>query len=293
VSWRPDAIVTTGGYVAIPTLTAAASLRIPSVLWEGNVVPGRSTRATARLASVVAVAFERTCAAIRGRCYVTGTPTRPLGGVDRTAARARSELGADDRVILLFGGSQRVRRFDRAVESALPELVKRAVLIHVTGMDGYAEALRRRESLPEAQRGRYRPYPFLRTEMADALAGADLIVGRAGSSTLAEATALGLPLVVVPYPHAAGHQRLNAETAAEAGAAVLVDDAAFDGAALLDAVGLLEDRARLQRMQKASRRLGRPGAADAVAELVLALAERRDLPSQAAVTRIAAGPATS
>jgi UDP-N-acetylglucosamine--N-acetylmuramyl-(pentapeptide) pyrophosphoryl-undecaprenol N-acetylglucosamine transferase len=289
--WRPAAIATTGGYVAIPTLVAAAILRIPTLLWEGNVVPGRSTRATARLARAIAVAFEPTCRTLGGRCYVTGAPTRPLAGLDPAAARERLGLPAEASVVLVFGGSQAVRRFDRAVESALGRIVERVVLLHVTGNDGYAEALRRRDALPEGVQERYRPYRFLRDEMADALAAADLVVGRAGSSTLAEVTAVGAPLVVVPYPHAAGHQRLNAELVARSGAALLIEDAAFDGDALVGAVALLDDARRVERMRAASRRLGRPGAADAVAEIVLALADRRELPSQAAVTRIAAGPA--
>ena len=113
-------------------------------------------------------------------------------------------------MLLIFGGSQAVRRFNAAVAEALPRLVERVTVIHVTGDDGYAAALAGREALPAGLRDRYRPYPFLRDEMLAALAAADLVVGRAGSSTLAEATALGLPMVVVPYPHAAGHQRANA-----------------------------------------------------------------------------------
>ena len=125
--------------------------------------------------------------------------------------------------------------------------------------------------------------------MAEALVAADLIVGRAGSSTLAEATVLGKPLVVVPYPHAAGHQRANARRLVEAGAALLVDDEAFDAAALLDAASILDDPARHAAMSAAARELGRPGAADAVAELVLAAAERRPLPDPAAIDRRSRG----
>ena len=107
-------------------------------------------------------------------------------------------------------------------------------------------------------RDRYRPYPFLRDEMLAALVAADLVVGRAGSSTLAEATALGLPMVVVPYPHAAGHQRANAASLVEAGAARLVEDEAFDADALLDAAALLDDPVAHARMSEAARALGRP-----------------------------------
>ncbi len=286
VARRPDAIFTTGGYVAIPVLLAAAGLRIPTVLWEGNVVPGRSVRATARLADVVAVSFAATCAAL-GRatraCYVTGTPIRDTRLVDRVAARERLDLGPGDRMVLVFGGSQAVRRFNAAVAGALPAVVERATLVHVTGEAGYGPALAAREALPADVRSRYRPHPFLRDEMLGALAAADLIVGRAGSSTIAEVTALGLPMIVVPYPHAGGHQRANALVLAEAGAARLVEDEAFDAAALVAALSILDDPGEHARMSAAARSLGRPGAADTVAELVLALAERRALPDPSAV----------
>jgi UDP-N-acetylglucosamine--N-acetylmuramyl-(pentapeptide) pyrophosphoryl-undecaprenol N-acetylglucosamine transferase len=293
--WRPRAVFTTGGYVAIPVLLAARLLRIPSLLWEGNLVPGRSVRATAGLASAIAVSFEATGRALPGPCYVTGTPTRPLAGLDGAAARAaaRGRLGieASERVVLIFGGSQAVRRFDDAVDAALPSLVRGATVIQVTGEAGYRAALRRREALPEDRRQRYRPYAFLREEMADALAAADLVVGRAGSSTLAEVTALGLPMVVVPYPHAGGHQRANAATLGEAGAAIVIEDAAFDGDALLAAASVLDDPVRLAAMGSASRSLGRRGAADANAELLLALAERRPLPGDEVIAAIARGAA--
>ncbi len=295
-SERPAAIFTTGGYVAIPVLMAAAPLGIPVVLWDGNVIPGRAVRATARLADVIAVSFKATCealgAAAPGRpCYVTGTPIRDTREVDRVAARERLRLPDGPRVLLIFGGSQAVRRFNAAVAEALPALVERAVVIHVTGDEGYAAALAGREALPEALRDRYRPHPFLRDEMPAALAAADLVVGRAGSSTLAEVTALGLPMIVVPYPHAAGHQRANARELVEAGAARLVEDEAFDAAALLDAATLLDDPAAHLAMSAAARELGRPGAADAVADLVLAAARREPLPDPAVIDRRSRGVA--
>jgi undecaprenyldiphospho-muramoylpentapeptide beta-N-acetylglucosaminyltransferase len=291
---RPAAIFTTGGYVAVPVLLAAAPLGIPVVLWDGNVIPGRAVRATARLADVLAVSFAATCEALRatapGRhCYVTGTPIRDMSAIDRATARARLKLAPDDRVLLIFGGSQAVRRFNGAVAAALPRLVERVVVIHVTGEDGYAAALTGREGLPEAVRDRYRPHPFLRDDMLAALAAADLVVGRAGSSTLAEVTALGLPMVVVPYPHAAGHQRANARQLVEAGAGRLIDDADFDAAALIRAAALLDDGEAYRSMSAASRSLGRPGAADAVADLVIAAARRHPLPDPAAIDRLARG----
>jgi UDP-N-acetylglucosamine--N-acetylmuramyl-(pentapeptide) pyrophosphoryl-undecaprenol N-acetylglucosamine transferase len=292
---RPAAIFTTGGYVAIPVLIAARLLGIPSLLWEGNVIPGRSVRATARLASALAVSFGATCAALpsRGGCFVTGTPIRDVAGVDRLAARERLGLPADGRLVVIFGGSQAVRRLNDAVVGALPRLVERALVIHVTGPDGLQAAAAARDALPEPVRERYRPEAFLGEGLLDALAAADLVVGRAGSSTLAEVAAFGLPLVVVPYPYAGAHQRANAAELVDAGAARVIADEAFDAEALVGALAILDDPARHAAMSAAARGLARPGAADAIVEILLALGERRPLPAPGEVARIAAaaGPA--
>jgi UDP-N-acetylglucosamine--N-acetylmuramyl-(pentapeptide) pyrophosphoryl-undecaprenol N-acetylglucosamine transferase len=284
--WRPDAVFTTGGYVAIPVVMAAAALRVPALMWEGNLVPGRSVRATARLARALAVSFPETCASLPGPCYVTGTPIRSFAGKDRAAARRALGLDADTPVLFVFGGSQAVRRLNRAVSEALPRLVDGAYVLHMTGEAGYADALKRREALPAEQRGRYKPYAFLRAEMTDALLSANLLVGRAGSSTLAEASALGLPMVVVPYPHASAHQVANARALADAGAARIVPDEEFDATALVDAAALLHDRLSLAGMSAAASGFGRPGAARAVAELVAALAEKRSLPGHDTIERM-------
>jgi UDP-N-acetylglucosamine--N-acetylmuramyl-(pentapeptide) pyrophosphoryl-undecaprenol N-acetylglucosamine transferase len=290
---RPAAIFTTGGYVALPVLVAAAVLRIPVVMWDGNVVPGRSVRATARLAGCLAVTFESTCRALgRGRrpCFVTGTPIRDAGSVGRADARKALGIPPKDKLILIFGGSQAVRRFNSAVAQALPRLVERARVIHVTGDAGYDEAVAGRETLSTEQRDRYRPEKFLADDMTLALAAADMVVGRAGSSTLAEVAAFGLPVVVVPYPHAAGHQRRNAEEMVRAGAARLVEDEAFDADALLAAAAILDHPKEQAATAAAARSLARPGAAAAVAELVLAAAERRPFPDAAHIEAVSRGP---
>jgi UDP-N-acetylglucosamine--N-acetylmuramyl-(pentapeptide) pyrophosphoryl-undecaprenol N-acetylglucosamine transferase len=291
---RPAAIFTTGGYVALPVLLAASALRIPVVMWEGNVVPGRSVRATVRLAGSLAVTFESTCAALGGRkppCYVTGTPIRDTRNVSRVDARMALGIAAGEKLLLIFGGSQAVRRFNEAVAQALPRLVDRVRVIHVTGDSGYLEAVAGRDRLPEVLRDRYRPERFLEDDMTLALAASDLVIGRAGSSTLAEVAAFGLPMVVVPYPHAAGHQRRNAEELVRSGAARLVEDADFDAEALLAAVRILDDDQTHDEMAAAARSLARPGAADAAAELVIAAADRRPAPAPAWIEAISRGVA--
>jgi UDP-N-acetylglucosamine--N-acetylmuramyl-(pentapeptide) pyrophosphoryl-undecaprenol N-acetylglucosamine transferase len=279
--------------VAIPILIAARVLGIPTLMWEGNVIPGRSVRATARLASALAVSFAATCGALTsGRpCFVTGTPIRDLASIDRLAARERLGIPPDERLVVVFGGSQAVRRLNEAVVGALPALVERVSVIHLAGDDGIVAAEAARAPLPEHLRARYRPVAFLGEGLLDALAAADLVVGRAGSSTLAEVAAFGLPLIVVPYPYAGAHQRANAAELVDGGAARVIDDDELDSAALLDAVTILDDPARHATMAAAARRLAKPAAADAVTELLLALAERRPLPSTEAVMRIALGGA--
>ena len=291
---RPAAIFTTGGYVALPVLLAASALKVPVVMWDGNVVPGRSVRVTARLAGCLAVAFEGTCRTLsQGKrpCFLTGTPIRDPREVTRADARTALGIPARDKLLLIFGGSQAVRRFNSAVAEALPQLVARTRVIHVTGDAGYDEAIAGRDALPAQMRDRYRPERFLEHEMTSALAAADLVVGRAGSSTLAEVAAFGLPMVVVPYPHAAGHQRRNAEEMVRSGAALLIEDEDFDAAALLSAAAILDRRSDHDAMAAADRSLARPGAADAVAELVLAAAERRPYPERSHIEAVSRGVA--
>jgi UDP-N-acetylglucosamine--N-acetylmuramyl-(pentapeptide) pyrophosphoryl-undecaprenol N-acetylglucosamine transferase len=175
------------------------------------------------------------------------------------------------------------------VTGALPRLVERVRVIHVTGVAGYAGAMAARADLPEDLRDRYRPFPFLHEDMTAALAAADLAVGRAGASTLAEAAAFALPTAIVPYPHAAGHQRLNAEAFADAGAAILIEDEAFDADRLVEVSGLLADPARHAVMSAAAREVARPDAAVAVADLVMAVASRAPLPTGAEIDAVARG----
>jgi UDP-N-acetylglucosamine--N-acetylmuramyl-(pentapeptide) pyrophosphoryl-undecaprenol N-acetylglucosamine transferase len=278
--WRPDVVYTTGGYLAIPVLAAAALLRIPSLLWEGNRIPGRSVRLSARLASARTVSFAATRDRLPAPTFVTGTPIRDLVSGDKAGARARLGLPADVPVLLVFGGSQSVRRLNDAIADAIADLVERCTVVHITGSVGIAEAEALRSRLPAVRRDRYRPFEFLHRDMDAALAAADLLVGRAGSSTLAEAAAAGLPMIVVPYPHAAAHQQANAAEMVDAGAAELVVDEDLDGDTLRRAGELLFDD-RLPAMAAAAHSVGRPMAALASVRLLELLAARRPLPTQA------------
>jgi len=276
---RPSALFTTGGYLALPLVTAARARGIPSLLWEGNVTPGRATAAVARLATRVAVSFPPTLAAFPGRSFVSGTPIRSFAGTDRAAARASFGVSTDDRLLLVFGGSQAVARITGALEVALERLLLDWRVVHLAGAAGMPAAQAMRERLPEGLRDRYEPIAFLTDRMADALVASDLVLGRAGSSTCAEVAAVGVASILVPYPHAAGHQRANAAWLADQGAAIMVRDAELDGDRLVAEAAALRDDGQRGRIGQAARSLARPDAARRLAEELLAMGEGRPLPS--------------
>ena len=276
---RPAALFTTGGYLAVPLVLAARARRIPTLVWEGNVMPGRATRFVGRAATRVAVSFEPTLEAFPRNGFISGTPIRSFAGVDREAARASFGVGSEDRLLLVFGGSQAVARLNAALAEAVPRLVDAWHVLHLCGEDGLAQAEAVRAALPEPMRARYSPVPFLTDRMADALVAADLVVGRAGSSTCAELAAVGVASILVPYPFAGAHQRYNARFMAERGAAIAVPDDELDAERLLGHAAALRDDTMRSAMGAAARALARPEAARTLADELIAMAERRPLPS--------------
>jgi UDP-N-acetylglucosamine--N-acetylmuramyl-(pentapeptide) pyrophosphoryl-undecaprenol N-acetylglucosamine transferase len=272
---RPDVVFSTGGYLGIPLVLAARARGVPSLVWEGNVIPGRATRAIGRLATRVAVSFPPTMAAFPGNAFVSGTPIRSFEAVSRRAARASFGVAPDDRLLLAFGGSQAVARLTAAVLEALPQLLADWHVLHLVGDAGMAGAEAARSALPEPLAARYRPVAFLTDAMADALVAADLVLGRAGSSTCAELAAVGIASILVPYPYAGAHQRANAAWLADQGAAVLVPDDELDADRLLAEARGLRDDDRRSLMAVAARRLGRPDAARVIADELVALARGR------------------
>jgi UDP-N-acetylglucosamine--N-acetylmuramyl-(pentapeptide) pyrophosphoryl-undecaprenol N-acetylglucosamine transferase len=276
---RPRAVFTSGGYLGIPLVMAARARGIPSLVWEGNVVPGRATAAVGRLASRVAVSFPPTLDTFAGRAFVSGTPIRSFAGTDREAARRSFGVGPQDRLLLAFGGSQAVARITDALEAGLERLLPEWRVLHVAGDAGFAAAEAVRDRLPAELADRYLPVGFLTDRMTDALVASDLVLGRSGSSTCAEVAAVGVASILVPYPHAGDHQRANAAFLAERNAAVMVPDAEFGGERLVaEAHRLRDDRVR-GVMAAAARALGRPRAADDIAAELLAMGEGRPLPS--------------
>jgi UDP-N-acetylglucosamine--N-acetylmuramyl-(pentapeptide) pyrophosphoryl-undecaprenol N-acetylglucosamine transferase len=270
---HPRVVLGTGGYASAATMLAARLEGIPTFLHEQNVVPGKVNRWLGRWASGVMVSLPG------GDRWWSGTTTRLTGNpirqaafdVDRAAARSALGVPSDAPLLLVTGGSQGARRINEAVLALAPKILSETSwhVLHVTGPAGYEEALSR---LPVEAAGRWQLVPYL-DDMPAAVVACDLALGRAGATTLAELTAVGRAMVLVPYPFAGGHQRLNAQSAEEAAAAVVLADEACDATGLARVLTpLLRDMEAVARMADASRRLGRPDAADEVAQVLLAAA---------------------
>lgn len=271
--WKPSVVVAVGGYASAPVAFAGSLLRIPVFVAEQNMVAGVATRWNARFADRIFLAYDdarRTLPA--NRAYtVSGNPVRAdvLQG-DRRRAEARWELDPEKKTVLISGGSQGARTLNKIVQETLNRWERPAEVqfLFQTGSADYEEI---RESCSRID-VTVRVVPFL-ADMGDAYGAADLVVCRAGASTLAEITALGLPSILVPLPWAADdHQTKNAGQMVRHGAALCFDQASLDGDTLGTAITeLLGDDAKRTEMSRRSRELGRPEAARTIADSILAL----------------------
>ncbi|WP_275560408.1 UDP-N-acetylglucosamine--N-acetylmuramyl-(pentapeptide) pyrophosphoryl-undecaprenol N-acetylglucosamine transferase [Streptomyces sp. 5-6(2022)] len=279
--FRPDVVLATGGYVAVPAGLATRICKLPLVLHEQTVRLGLANRKLAGSAARIAVSSESTLPllpeAVRPAAVVTGNPVRPevLTGHAEKAVAALGLTGFDRRLPTLYvtGGAQGAQQINNVIRDALPWLLERANVVHQCGPMN-VEALRASASaLPPYLAGRYYLTGFVGPELPDVLALADVVVSRSGAGTLAELTALGKPAVFVPLASAAGNEQAhNAQHLEDAGAAVaLTGDVTADR--LRNALGpLLTDPARRARMAEAARTRGRPDAADRLVDVLLSAA---------------------
>jgi UDP-N-acetylglucosamine--N-acetylmuramyl-(pentapeptide) pyrophosphoryl-undecaprenol N-acetylglucosamine transferase len=267
-AFRPHAVIGTGGYVCSPVVAAAASLGIPVLLHEQNAYPGRSNRLMARRSQVVCTSFPGTekWFAPGTRVVLTGNPVRAVF-FRQTRAQARQALAIapEQMLVLVLGGSLGARTINRAVlgladvmrqpedwPDGLPQIILAA------GKRDYADVCAQAEGLTA--------WLTVRDYIHDihvVMAAADLILCRSGANTCSELAALGLPSILVPYPHAAGdHQTYNARAFQDAGAALLCPDDQLTATYLAERLReLLADPSRRFAMGQAAATLARPDAA--------------------------------
>ena len=257
--FRPDVVLGMGGYVMAPAVAAARLRRIPYVLHEKDVRPGLATRVFAGGAAAICVTLPGTEKRLRGRrAVLTGVPLR-AGFTQRTPA-------VPPRRLLVTGGSQGARNLNQAVWSAMDQLCARfEEVIHVAGEQGES-------GLAEHRRAGYTGMTFAE-DMPSLMARADLVVGRAGIGTIAEAAAVGLPMVLVPGTFGGAHQEENAAAMVDVGAAVRISDADLDATSLVATLDTL-DEAKVRAMAQASAAAGRRDAARRVLAVLREVAGR-------------------
>lgn len=281
----PDVAVGFGAYIELPLVNWCARHKVPVVLHEQNSVPGLANRTSARKASTVCVSLPVAIDAFKDRVgastqiVVTGNPVRrSVVDASREAGRAAFGIPQDAMMLLVFGGSLGARHLNEGIIALKDELLSRSDLyiVHSTGKELYDEVVSALH-LSDNEKARWQVRPYI-DNMGEALAAADLVVSRAGASSIAEIAALAVPSLLVPYPLAtADHQTTNARYLVDSDAAVMLADDAIDTPAFREQVlGLVDDGARRATMREKAEGLAQDQAARVLADQVLLAAGLRD-----------------
>ncbi len=281
--FRPDVLFFTGGYVAVPLALAA---RLPlrglprprSLVYVPDIEPGWALQFLIRFSDQVALTTEDSLcflpasAAAPAKATVTGYPVRAdLQRWDRSDALWTLNLDDKLPVLAVLGGSKGARSINQAVFNVLPSLLESMQVIHLTGQLDWQAAEQVMQSLPEAVQGRYHPYAYLHEEIGAVLASANLVLSRAGASTLGELPTFGTPAILVPYPYAWRYQHVNAEYLVRRGAALMLKDSDLPAQILPLVQGLMSDSGRLETMSAAMQSLLKPRAAADIANILIGM----------------------
>lgn len=280
----PDVAVGFGAYVELPLVNWCSKHGVPVVLHEQNSVPGLANKTSAGKAASVCVSLPQAIEAFRShvspqtQIVVTGNPVRKsVISATREEGRAAFDVPEDATLLLVFGGSLGAKHLNAGVCALKDELLSRKNLyvLHSTGKKDYDDVVSQL-ALTDEEARRYKVVPYI-DEMGKALAASDLVLSRAGASSIAEIAALAVPSMLVPYPYAtADHQTTNAHYLVDAGAAILLPDDQIDGDQFSsDLLGLLDDPAKRSEMRAAARGLAQDRAASALADQVESAASIR------------------
>lgn len=279
--FQPDVAIGTGGYVCGPILLAASLMKVPALIQEQNVLPGITNRILSKFVTKIAVGSEAALKHFpKEKAVFTGNPIRK-SVMEASREDGLREFGFDGNklVVLVSGGSRGARTINRAMVPVLKEAQDNPEIqfLHVTGKGEYEDIQNRLKAegveLSKAPHIRVEPYLY---DMPKAMAMADLAVFRAGATGIAELTARGVPSILVPYPYASeNHQEHNARALQEKGAARMILNKDLTAETLNTTLNeLLSKPDELKNMAEASRRMGRPSAADDIADIVMGIAKQ-------------------
>jgi UDP-N-acetylglucosamine--N-acetylmuramyl-(pentapeptide) pyrophosphoryl-undecaprenol N-acetylglucosamine transferase len=273
---RPSIVIGVGGYSSGPVVLLAALRGIPTLLMEQNAMPGVTNRLLARFVRAAAVTYDESSRFFAGRAFLAGNPVRPefFGGEHDEHGSPRDVDQRRAARVLVFGGSQGAHAINVAMVEAAPRLVAAAPGLEITHQTGERDLEMVRDGYRRAGL-QARVEPFLYA-MDREMKAADVIVCRAGATTLAELTAAGRPSILIPLPTATDdHQRKNAEALVVNGAARMIEQRSLTGELLAAEVAALAgNEAEHRAMSAAARRMAKPDAARVIVDRILELAAR-------------------
>lgn len=274
---KPDIVVGTGGYSSGAVLLAAKISSYPTIIHEQNAIPGLTNKLLASFAKKVALTYPNSGQYLpfsSNKTVITGNPIRPeILKMSKDKAREELNIKSFAQVVMVMGGSQGAQFINKLMVEIYSDLLmsEELVVIHITGYKKAEKSLEAKKKLDNPSNLMIMPY-IEKIELA--LAAADLVVSRAGATSLAEITGRGLPAILIPYPHSANkHQNANAEYLTKAGAAKLLLEKDLNSKILYnEIIALIKDQAKLNAMKAVSKSLGRPEAADNLYRLAVELA---------------------
>lgn len=274
IAWRPDVVFTKGGYVCLPVGLAARILRIPLVIHDSDAHPGLTNRVLARYAQAIATGAPLKFYPYKAEIsrYV-GIPIasefKPFSPTQQRQAKLEHGLSADKPLVVVTGGGLGARRINEAVARSLDDLLEHTSVVLISGSSQYDKM----RSLTPTDDDRFKLKAFVSSGMASLLGAADIVVTRAGATTILELAALAKPTILIPNRYlTGGHQLKNAAVYVENGAVELLDEQALetDPASLVNMIGrLLGDPAELQAMGQRFHGFARPDAASDMADMIL------------------------
>jgi UDP-N-acetylglucosamine--N-acetylmuramyl-(pentapeptide) pyrophosphoryl-undecaprenol N-acetylglucosamine transferase len=274
--FQPDVLFFTGGYVAGPVAVAGAN--IPTAIFVPDIEPGLALKLLARFADLIMVAVADSLAFFSPKksVEVTGYPVRTdLGTWDRTEAYQVFGFSDEYPTLLVTGGSLGALSINKAITAALPELLGKMQIVHITGTHTWHQFKHTMETLAPELAPRYKVYPYLHKEMGAAFSIADLVVSRAGASSIGEYPHFGIPAILVPYPHAWRYQKINADYLTQRGAAITLADEDLEEQLVAQVLGLIRNHRHRQAMRQAMLKLQHNDAADQITNQIIELARQR------------------
>lgn len=274
--FKPDIVIGTGGYVCGPVVYAAHLLKIPTIIHEQNSIPGLTNKFLSRYVDKIAISFEQSARFFpKDKVVLTGNPrASEVLGHDGKKGLEQIGLKKDQQTVLIFAGSRGARPVNEAVIQSFSEFAKKSYqILYITGEIHYESVMKQYELSGSPKNVHIKPFIH---RMPEILAGVDLVVSRAGATSLAEFTSLGLPSILIPSPYVTNnHQEKNALSLQEKGAAIVILEKDLTGNRLIKEIDqILGDARKIKQMQERAKKLGIQDASERLYNLTRSLIEK-------------------